>query len=363
MTDHPRTGARILVRTPNWVGDVVMATPAFRGLRRRFPRAHITFLARSYLQELLEPCPWCDEIISADEEKTLGGLRRLARRLQEQDYRLAVLFPNSFRSALLVWLAGIPRRVGYGRDCRTFLLSEPLHVPRDEKGSYLIQPMVTYYAEIVAHLGAEVEDRRPCLAVDPAARESLHQLLSTIGYDPGKPTAVFVPGAKFGSSKCWPPRHFARLAEMMLQEMSWNLIVVCGPGEEAIGEEIEQLAPPGVINLWREPIGLGRLKALVAESALLVTNDTGPRHFASAFDVPVVSIFGPTPQELTDTCHAREVALQLTDLECVPCQLPACPRSHECLEDLLPERVLAAVAGLIERYPPRRPVGAAPPKG
>ncbi len=343
---------RILVYTPNWVGDVVMATPAFRALRRRFPRAHITFLARSYLHELLRPGPWYDQLISADAAQGFWGLRRLARELGHQDHRLAVLFPNSFRSVLLVWWAGVPRRVGYGRGGRNFLLTEPLHAAKDEDGRYLPRPMVGYYAELVEYLGASVEDRRLRLHTDEATRSSLHELLSERGHDPERPTIVLIPGAKFGSSKCWPPRYFAQLADRLLRALPCNLVVVCGPGEEPIGEAIEELTPDEVIHFWREPLGLGRLKCLVAESQLMVTNDTGPRHFAAAFDVPVVTLFGPTDQRWTRTNHAKETALQVTGLDCVPCQLPRCPRDHDCLEKLLPEEVFQAALDLLDRYPP-----------
>lgn len=345
-------GGRILVLTPNWVGDVVMATPAFAALRRRFPEAHITYLARSYLHELLRPAPWFDELLSADEARGLWGLFRLARRLRREGFTLAVLFPNSFRSALLVRLAGIPQRVGYGRDGRSVLLSDPLPVQRGPDGGVLPQPMVTYYAGLVEYLGAEVEERRLQLCVDEEARRSLDGLLAERRYDPNLPTVVFIPGAKFGSSKCWPPRYFAQLAERLLRVLPANLVVVCGPGEEAIGETIERLSPPEVIHFWREPLGLGRLKALVARSQLMVTNDTGPRHLAAAFDIPVVTIFGPTDQRWTRTDHPKEVALQRNDLDCIPCQLPRCPRNHECLEGLLPEQVFEAVEDLLRRYPP-----------
>jgi len=129
-------------------------------------------------------------------------------------------------------------------------------------------------------------------------------------------------------------------------------VVVCGPGEEAIGRAIEELTPKEVIHFWREPLGLGRLKALVAESQLMVTNDTGPRHFAAAFDIPVVTLFGPTDQRWTDTRHPKGAALQMTGLDCVPCQLPKCPRDHECLERLLPEEVFETAMDLLQRYPP-----------
>ena len=354
-------GGRILVHTPNWVGDAVMATPAFGALRERFPRAEITFLARSYLHELLQPGPWFDRLLSADPAQSLRGLHRLARELRQEGFRLAVLFPNSFRSALLAWWAGIPERVGYGRGGRGPLLTEPLPAPRGGDGRFLPRPMVTYYADLVAHLGAEVSDRRLHLAVDDAARSSLHRLLAERGHDPERPTVVFIPGAKFGSSKCWPPRYFAQLATRVLDAMACNLVVVCGPGEEGIGKTIEELTPKDIIHFWREPLGLGRLKALVAESHLMVTNDTGPRHLAAACDVPVVALFGPTDQRWTDTHHPKEAALQMTGLDCVPCQLPRCPRNHECLEQLLPDQVFEAAMDLLRRYPPAPTSAADPP--
>ena len=348
-------GGPILVFTPNWVGDVVMATPALAALRGHFPQAHITYLARSYLHELLRPAPWFDELIPADEAQGLWGLLRLGRRLRRRGFSLAVLLPNSFRSALLVWWAGVPRRVGYARDGRTVLLTDPLPVSRGPDGQCLPQPMVAYYAGLAEHLGAEVGDRRLRLYVEEEARRNLHRLLAERGHDPARPTVVFIPGAKFGSSKCWPPRHFAQLADRLLRALPCNLVVVCGPGEEAIGEAIEQLTPGGVIHLWREPLGLGRLKALVAQSHLMVTNDTGPRHFAAAFDVPVVTLFGPTEQRWTRTDHPKEVPLQMSGLDCLPCQLPRCPRNHECLEQLLPEEVFQAALDLLRRYPPTPP--------
>jgi len=359
VTERP--GAwRILVHTPNWVGDVVMATPAFRAVRDLFGKAHITFLARSYLHELLQPAPWYNELISADPAQTLLGLRQLARELAERRFTLAILFPNSFRSSLLVWWAGIPRRVGYARSGRTLLLTEQVQPLRGPNGAFLPRSMVSYYLELVDYLGGDISDRRLHLYVDKQARASLHELLSGRGYDPARPTIVFIPGAKFGASKCWPPRYFSQLADQLLSAQAANLVVVCAPGEEPIGEAIEQLSPPGVIHLWREPLGLGRLKALIAESHLVVTNDTGPRHIAAAFDVPVVTIFGPTDPQWTDTGHKKEVLLKMTGLDCMPCQLPVCPRKHECLEQLLPEQVFGAATELLRRFPPKPAAAAGP---
>ena len=332
---------------PNWVGDLVMATPTFRAIRKRFADAHITVMVRKYGIAVLEDAPWfdCVEPIEPSQEK-LRGLRRFRRRIREGGCDLAVLMVNSFRSALLTRWAGVPRIVGYRRECRGPLLTDRLEPKRDGK-RFVAWPMLDYYLELAAHLDCDVSNRRMQLFYREELAERLDDYSRRHGIDWTKRVIVMNPGAAFGSSKCWPVEHFARTAEQLSAEGNTQVLVACAPGERNIAARIAREAECDVLALTEEPVRLDMLKPMIDRAALLVTNDTGPRHYAVAFDRPVVTIIGPTDPRWSETGHDKEIVLQ-ADVDCAPCMQRVCRIDHRCMRWVKPEMVVDAVHRLLE---------------
>ncbi len=343
---------KIVVFLPNWIGDAVMATAALRALRQGFPQAQLVGVMRPGVQALLEGTRWLDREIlyhprgGAPEQGTRSVLRQL-RRLRAD---VAVLMPNSLRTALLAWLAGVRRRVGYRRYGRGWLLTDPLSPPRC--GRRLMQvPMVDYYLALAYQLGCPVQSPQLDLATTCQDRQLADRRARELGIADWRQVVVFNCSGAFGAAKLWPVEHFAHLARKITGELELQVLVICGPQEQDIARRIVHLADhPKVLTLAGGPLSLGLSKECVRRCRLMVTTDSGPRHFAVAFGVPVVGLFGPTPPIWGRNPTAREIALQMEDLPCLGCHRRRCPLGHHrCMKELSPQRVFQAVTTLLER--------------
>lgn len=346
---------RILVRMPNWLGDVVMATPLVRTLRESQPRAHLALLVLPSGAQVLEGLGDFDEVIlyrRKDEHAGLGGMRRLAKELRARRFDLAITCPNSFSQALLLRMAGIPRRLGWSYGGRGFLLTDKL-VPPMRGHRRVPRPMPQYYLDLARHLGCEVLSARARLGTTSAGDEEASRFLAERGVAPGTPLAGFNVGAAFGPSKLWNARGFAGVAEGLRRARRFRPIVLCGPGEEALGREVEDAIGGDVIRTSDRVLSIQGLKSMVKGLAILVTTDTGPRHFAVAFDVPHVCVMGSTDPQMTDQPEARgEVVRREPLLDCMPCHEKVCPLvHHKCLEDVTPAQVLAAADRVLAMTP------------
>ncbi|MDB5349753.1 MAG: lipopolysaccharide heptosyltransferase [Planctomycetota bacterium] len=355
-TDCVRTEAkyamRIVVFAPNLIGDTVMATPTLRALRAGHPGAEIAVVIRPNVAPTLEASPWIDRIIpfhhkAADPSHRTGPL---LRRMRADRFDLAVLLPNSFRSALLARLGGARRRVGYARGGRGVLLTDRLEPRRDAKGDYIPTPIVEYYLALAKHLSCPVDSMRLELFTTDRDELAADRAWERLGFSSADPVVCLNTGGAFGPAKSWPTGHFATLARRLAEEPGVSVLVVCGPGErDAAREIVAKSAHPRVASLADEPMSLGLSKACVKRSALMVTTDSGPRHFAAAFGVPVVSLFGPTHIAWTRTHHPHAIHMQ-QPVPCGPCQKGTCPLGHHrCMIELSPDAVFRAAVGLLDR--------------
>ncbi|GMU80854.1 MAG: hypothetical protein AMXMBFR47_07250 [Planctomycetota bacterium] len=349
---------RILVAVPNWVGDVVLATPVFAALRSHFPTAHITFLMRKYVADVVAGAGWHDaqrHWPAAKGVQSLAALRGFSHLLREDAYDTALLLTNSFRSAALAWLARIPRRVGYARDGRSAFLTDRLK-PLRRDGAYVPSSVLPYYCRIAEAIGCPVVDRRLRLVVTAEDDAAAARLREAHGFDAVN-YAVINPGAAFGAAKCWPADRFAALCDAIAAEFGWTCVIVGAPGEAPLMRSIRDHTRSGRVICMDNPgTTLGSLKPIIRDAALLVCNDTGPRHYGNAFDVPTVTIFGPTHQAWTDTEYTGETKLQIK-VDCGPCQLKVCPLDHRCMTGISVEMVLREARALLAR-PPLAPLRA-----
>jgi heptosyltransferase-2 len=210
--------------------------------------------------------------------------------------------------------------------------------------------MVDYYLEICRwlHLTTPLQFR-PRLFMSAAVQEKGRRLLKRYCISPDDTVIGMNPGAQFGSSKCWPPAHFARLAELLSQHWNCKILLFIGPGEKDIGNKIVQLSRAKIINTGPDKVDLALLKPLIQRCRLLVTNDTGPRHYAVAFDIPVVVIMGPTDPRYTQVNLEKTIVLR-REMECSPCHLKECPLDHQCMTEISPEAVLQAGKQLLQEH-------------
>jgi heptosyltransferase-2 len=347
---------KLAVFLPNWIGDAVMATPALRTLRTQFAGAHLVGVLKPYIAGVLEGAPWLDAKIFLDSRGPWGHRwPAVAARLRRQRIDLAVLFQNSFRPALAAYLGGCRRRVGYVRYGRGRLLTDRLTPLRDAAGRRVPSPILDAYNRLAEQVGCPKPSYRLELFTttrDEAGADAVWRY----AHFAGCPEVIGLnPGAAFGSAKHWPVEHFAALARDLVDRRGSGVLVLCGPAEREQARRIISLARrPGVYSLADHPVSVGLTKACVRRVDLLVTTDSGPRHFAAAFGRPVVTLFGPTHIAWTETYFDAAVHLQ-KKVDCGPCQRRVCPLDHRCMTGLTPAEAFAAVTDLLARQ--RRTAG------
>lgn len=342
-------GSRILVRAPNWLGDAVMCIPALRALRRAFPAAHISVQARPWVAELYAREKYIDRVLLCPPAQRGPGFAlerwRAARKLRREGFTSAVLMPNSFESALLVWLAGIRRRIGYARDGRGMLLTDRVAAPR---AGEIPKHERFYYLELLRRAGIGVADpplEDSLLDAAAEARAAGQRRFREMGLR--EPVVGVSPGAAYGGAKRWQPESFAEAAAMLADG---GTVAVFGSRSEACIAEVvlSRLRQMGVeARSFAGQTSLAEFMDLAAACRVFLTNDSGAMHVAAALGVPTVAVFGATDPEATGPVGPC-VRVVREPVECSPCLLRECPIDHRCMTRVAPERVAREARELLK---------------
>ena len=337
---------RILIRASNWLGDSVISVPAVRAIKAGRPDAHITIAAPKKIAAIWKLVPEVDEIIPL-KSSLFATVRAIER---QAPFDVAVLFPNSLRVALEVWLSDIPRRVGYRGHSRKWLLNQI--VPENER----IGPpehQALHYLRIAENLGAEIPDdwRDTLRRVQDGTEAELSTLNSSSRRSDAKadqPLVGLCPGAEYGPAKRWLPERFAEAAISIAMECDVKWILFGTKKDTAIGEKICETLGERCINR----IGQTTIEQLIdelRECRLLLTNDTGTMHLASLIGVPVVAIFGSTEPRMTGPLGDSHVVLR-HQVECSPCFLRQCPIDFRCMKAVTAQEVVEAVLSILPKW-------------
>ena len=340
---------RILVLSPNWLGDAVMALPAIADLRRHFPRARIVAAARRQVASLFQMVPAVDEVIELQWSGSLlrpGARRDDAARLRAVSAETAILFPNSFAAAWLARRAAIAERWGYATDMRRSLLTR---APAPPAGSV---HQGEYYQHLIRALGIATGPLTPVIAVPAAAAGAGRRLLAARGWDGVRPVVVVAPGAAYGTAKRWLPAHFAELSARLVDERRAHVAFVGSAADRDTCAWVAARMPPAAARATSNLAGettLDALAGILGAAAICVSNDSGTMHLAAAVGVPVVALFGPTREHETAPLAGPggRTRVLINPVWCRPCMLRECPIDHRCMRGLTPERVAAAVGELI----------------
>ena len=337
---------RIYVRLPNWVGDVVLATPFLGALRRAFPKAEIVAHGERRLFDILEGAGHYDRAIPLERPPSpvwpyLEG-RRVRRIAGACD--LALVLPNSFSAALVARSLGAPRRIGYRLDARRFLLTDALPVKKE--GRLRPIPMIDYYLGLLHPLGIDTTGvvKRPVLPVSDASRERVREILARQGVREGDRVWALNAGGVW-ETKRWIPEYLGQLVDMIV-ERGAKPFLLRGPDEGEIVSRARAASKAGFLG-GDEVVKLGDLTAFLQRCELLVTTDSGPRHFGIAAGIPVVALIGPTHPAYTVVDHPA-LAIVCEEVDCWPCHLPVCPVDFRCMTRLVPEKVARACDRLLE---------------
>jgi len=311
---------RILIRGTNWLGDSVISADAVRAIKRGRPDSHVTVAAPAKIASIWKLVPEVDEVLSLPGGGSLGAVVRRFR--SEPRFDVAILFPNSLRTALEVWLAGVPRRVGYAGHHRRWLLNQIVPEP---SVPHPIEHQMHRYLQFARYLGTSA-DPEVVAPVRPA------RPLRRIG---------LCPGAEYGSAKRWLPERFAEVAASVASERPVDWILFGTTADADIGKIIADHLGDRCVNR----IGQTTLDELIMElreCALLLTNDTGTMHLATLLGVPVVAVFGSTEHRLTGPLGRGNHVIR-HHVECSPCFLRECPIDFRCMHAVSSEEVTAAV--------------------
>lgn len=334
---------KLCIRAPNWVGDVVMATPMIAAALRTPRFASVTVVVREHLAGILEDGPAAQHV------------RTLARHDQESDlYRAlapdaVMILSNSFGAAWRARAAGIGVRAGSALGGRRFLLTHAV-VPPARGGRRVPIPSAHLMRDVAGLVGVLVPDLHPVLGVREEVVDRERARLRRLGLREGEGYVLCCPGAAFGAAKLWPPERFAQALDRLRALHGWRGVVTGGPGEEDLVDAVASASQGDAISLAAEVRDLAGLKALVAGARLLLVGDSGPRWFAAAFDVPCVSVMGPNYPELTASSLELAAIVRVEDLECAPCLERVCPlRHHRCMREVTVDRVIEATRDVLAR--------------
>lgn len=336
---------RVGIFLPNWVGDVVMATPALRSLRNHVgSHATLVGIMRPYVAEVLNGTSWLDERILYD-RRSWSGMRRLVTQLRAEPFDAILLLTNSLSTGLFAWLSGARRRVGSASQGRRWLLTDRLQEPR-EGGRRIPRSAVDHYLDVVRAFGCTEGPRTMELATTAEEEQAAQQVWDQFGWQSGELVIALNTGGAYGSAKTWPGDRAAELACELAERSA--VLFLCGPAErESVRAMCQQAHHPRVRSLVDHPLSIGLTKGCLRRCHALVTTDSGPRHIAAALGVPTVTLFGPTDPRWSHNYHTICHDLQLV-LPCSPCGQRTCPQKHHrCMRDLQVTQVMAALDRLL----------------
>lgn len=334
----------IMIRATNWVGDAIMALPALRAVRSKFPESHIAIVARPYVADLYRDQVICDELMPYDpnaEHKSWRGREALAKQLRAKKFDVALLLQNAFDAAWLAWRAGVPERIGYARDGRSILLTKAIRAPRPGE----IPPHEKfYYLELLRRAGwidRLQDDTHIALRVPDPARHRAMQTLAEAGARPHALCVAVGAGASYGSAKCWPPDRFAESLNQFLSHTDVDVVMFGTAAESPVSAAIAAALRRAPIDLTGKT-SIADLPALLSQCHLFLGNDSGAMHVAAAVGLPVVAVFGPTDPEGTAPVTPRATIVQRKPY-CSPCFLRRCPTDHRCMTAVTPAMVEEAL--------------------
>ena len=341
---------RIVVRGTNWVGDAMMTLPALRELRCLFPAAHITLATRSLVSGLFEDSDFLDELLIHD-RRGLGSVLQQVREWRRRRFDLAVLFQNSFEAALLASAARVPMRIGYATEGRGVLLSNPVPLPAWRDSNHEVFYYLNIVAEIERCFGGKTSllQRDPdcTLSVSDNRRAEARELLRANRVSGRHPIIALCPGSTNSRAKRWPAERYALLADRLMAECGAEVLLVGSPTEADVSLQVGSLMRQKPIMLTGKT-DLAQAVAVLSLVDLIVTNDTGPAHVASALGCPTLVIFGPT-NPLTTRPFSPVAEIVRHPPDCAPCMLRDCPIDHRCMTAISPDEVFTRAQLLLEK--------------
>lgn len=325
----------IIVRMPNWIGDLVMATPVLSDLRKAYPNAHITAMSRYPLCELLEEDPEINELFCFSKASGFGRRsekRNIIEKLRKGKYDLGILLTHSFSSAWWFWQGKVTNRLGYECNGRRLLLTQSVPLPENIQNQHL----VVTYKSLLHPLGISLSDTPPRIFLAEKEVEEAQTFLKRHGIPKSGLIVGINPGATYGSAKCWLSERFREVTQRLLRDKELHVVYFGDSATASLVKEICQGLSSRVINL-AGLTSLRQLASLISLCDVLLTNDSGPMHIADALGTPIVALFGSTSAVVTGPYHQGKVIHK--HVECSPCYQRTCPIDFRCMKRIEADEV------------------------
>ena len=316
---------------------MVMATPFLHALRAS-SYDEIWAVGKTSAIHLYNGLNLFDRLISI-EDKGIAAFFDRTSALKKAGFKRAIALPHSFRSAFFFYNLRVKERVGYARNKRGFMLTRKI----EEKGDGP-EPTVEHYLRIIDALGINRSLDAPVLLVTDDEDEKFDEKFPDIK----KPYCVFVTGAQYGPSKCWPHEHFSELADKIVEKYGMKIYMLPGKDEEKLAHKIKEGAK-NKDSIVIKSMNVRDLKVCLSRASFVVSNDTGPRHISAALSVPTIVLLGPMDDRYTVYPSSVTHTIWREDMPCRPCNRKECSKGHECLAEILPDEVLKTIGGIVEK--------------
>ena len=336
--------AKIMIRAANWVGDAIMTTPVIRAVRKNFPKAEITVLAKPWVIPVYENNPYIDKILLYDNNhrhKKGFGTLLLAKDLRACRFDLAILMQNAFEAGLLCFLAGIKERLGYNTDARGFLLNRSIKLNPVLKKGHLIDN----YIGILKGASLADDGRDLDLFLSKSDQAFARHFLEQEKFDLSRPVIGINPGATGGTAKRWFPERYAKICKNLAQEFKVKILIFGGPSDNELGAYIAGLSKGSCINIAGKT-SLGQAFALIERCALFITNDSGLMHAAAALGINQVAVIGSTDHISTSPSNKNSIMVRVP-VSCSPCLKDVCPTDHQCMDNISVDMVMETCKSLL----------------
>jgi len=335
----------IMIRSTNWIGDAIMTTPAIRAIRKNYPHAHITILAKPWVAPVFQFSPYVDHIMPYDANGSHSGLKgkiQLIQDLRNQKFDTAILLQNAIEAAILSFCAGIERRVGFNTDARGLLLTHPIPITKAIKSIH----QTRYYLQMLESAGITNDGLDLDLFIGTEDRVSAYRFLKKINSSPDIRWIGMNPSATYGTAKQWFPKRFALLADRIARDFHAGILIFGGPKDIQLGEQVCEMMQTPAVNLAGQTT-LGMAMAMIQQCHAFITNDSGLMHIACALQTPLVAIFGSTNPITTGPIGKNSHIVQVK-APCSPCLLTDCPKKdHICMEAVNVDMVYQKVEALL----------------
>jgi len=325
----PERVENILIRGTNWIGDVIMTLPAIAAVRKTFPHAKISVLAKPWVAETYRICPEVDEVIiyeSPGVHHGIAGKYRLARELKSKGFDLAILLQNAIEAAIIAWLAGIPIRAGYNSDGRGILLTHSVKRTNEIRKVH----QVYYYLEMLKSLGFQSAGSDIKLKLNDDYLTIVEDVLDQYHVKKDDILVGIAPGATYGPAKMWFPERFAAVADKLADNFSARVMLFGSGGDRERTDLVQQHSKNYLINIAGKT-SLKEAIALIARCDLFISNDSGLMHLAGALGIPLVAIFGSTNPVTTSPVGEKSIVIH-KDVSCSPCLKKICPTDFRCMD-------------------------------